>query len=344
MGGRKWESAGFPGVRFYKHQGRRHGKQFDRYFAIRYQHNGVRHEEGVGWASQGWTPQKAALLLAELKEAARTGKGETRLAERRAKRDAAQKAAEQARVTFGEYWTRAYFPHATSTKTPKSCAREQGLFSRWINPVIGPLPLGKIAPIHLERIKKNMLDGEQAPRSVQYALAVVRQAFNHARRNGVFTGSCPVSSVKAPRVDNRRLRFLTQSEAAALLARLRVADRAAYEMALLSLHAGLRAGEILKLRWGDIDLERGLITVRDAKNGRSRFAHVTQTLREMLVEKRPGDRNALLFPLPDGTARRDVPKTFFEAVDELGFNEGCADRRDRIIAVRNSFKLNFRVQ
>lgn len=57
-----------PGVRYAEHGTRKHGRQKDKYFTIRYQNNKKTKEEGVGWASQGWTEQKVAALLFELKE------------------------------------------------------------------------------------------------------------------------------------------------------------------------------------------------------------------------------------------------------------------------------------
>lgn len=77
----------FPGVRFREHPTRKHGVKADRYFTIRHQVGGVRHEEILSWASQRMTAHKALLILAELREAARTARGgKTTLAERRAKR------------------------------------------------------------------------------------------------------------------------------------------------------------------------------------------------------------------------------------------------------------------
>src|SRR4030067_919470 len=71
----KWKKTKFPGVRYYDHPTRKHGIQKDRYFAIRYQRDGKRHEEGIGWASEGWTAEKAANELAELKKAHTLGTG-----------------------------------------------------------------------------------------------------------------------------------------------------------------------------------------------------------------------------------------------------------------------------
>ena len=79
----KWKSTRFPGVRYREHKTRRHGLQSDRYYVVRFTVAGRRHEEALGWASQGWTAKGAFLLLSELKANARTGKGPTTL---RAKR------------------------------------------------------------------------------------------------------------------------------------------------------------------------------------------------------------------------------------------------------------------
>jgi hypothetical protein len=64
------ESTPFRGVRYRKHPTRKHRLRPDRYFAIRYQKDGRRREVGLGWASEKWTPDKAALTLAELRSAA----------------------------------------------------------------------------------------------------------------------------------------------------------------------------------------------------------------------------------------------------------------------------------
>ena len=53
------------------------------------------------------------------------------------------------------------------------------------------------------------------------------------------------------------------------------ASQQMYEMALLSLHCGLRAGEIFSLTWKDIDLNHGLITLLNTKSGRTRTLSMT---------------------------------------------------------------------
>jgi len=84
----KWIGTKFKGVRYYEHPTRKHGVKKDRYLAIRYQIDGKRIEEGIGWTSerdpeddQNWTEAKAALIL-ELN----TGKGKRRHASQKKER------------------------------------------------------------------------------------------------------------------------------------------------------------------------------------------------------------------------------------------------------------------
>jgi integrase len=110
-------------------------------------------------------------------------------------------------------------------------------------------------------------------------------------------------------------------------------------MALISLHCGLRAGEIFKLTWADIDLGRGLIAIKDSKSGRSRFAHMTERVREMLESKNTGKPGKLLYLGPGGEVRREVPRTVQRAIVTLGFNAGREDRRDKVVfhTLRHTF-------
>jgi len=244
----KWHSTKYPGVRCREHLTRKHGVKKDRYFAIRYQKDGKRKEEGLGWASEGWTVHKASITLAELKKGYVTGEGPTRLSEKRqlAKEEKVRKKAERKRqkadaLTYGRFFEDTYFPQAKANKSQRSWIREDQFYRLWISPVLSEKPLKKISPLDLERIKRNMTKAERAPRTIHYCLAVIRQVFNAAKLLGFYEGDNPVSKVKKPKVDNKRLRFLNKDEADRLLADLEGRSQQLHDMALLSLHCGLRA-------------------------------------------------------------------------------------------------------
>ena len=139
-----------------------------------------------------------------------------------------------------------------------------------------------------------MADGGQSPRSIEYALAVVRQIFNTAKRLRVYDGESPTSQVKSPKVDNGRMRFLTQEEATAILTALKAKSADVHDMTILSLFAGLRFGEIASLTWQDVDVSKGVLTIRDAKAG-SRYAFLTKQAVEMFKSRRQGKPSDYVF-------------------------------------------------
>lgn len=334
----KWKSTEFTGVRYREHPTRKHGIMPDKYFAIRYQKDGKRREEGLGWASEEWNAAKAALELAKLKEAATKGEGHTSLAEKRKAENKRKekKRAQEARqkrqaVTFADFFTHIYFPNAKQEKSSRSYSREESLFRLWINPVIGHKPFKNItADIDLTRIKRNMEKAGRAPRSIHYMLAVVRQVFNYAGSRDIFNGENPVKKMKKPKYDNKRLRFLSHEEAEQLLEALHFKSPQVYDMSLLSLHSGMRAGEIFSLTWGDIDLEHKLINLRDTKSGASRTVHMTTQVEAIFAAKEHGTYGELVFPGRGGVRINAISKTFDNVAKSLGLNDGVTDRRLKV--------------
>ena len=352
----KWVKTNFPGVRYREHETRKHGVRRDQYFTIRYKLNGKDKEEGLGWASEDWTAVKAYDRLKELKENRKKGEGPQTLAEkreieneRREREQAKRVREEKEAITFDDFFTDTYLPQAKADKKPRSVTREEGLYSKWIKGVIGHFPMKDIAPFHLEKLKKNMADGGQSPRSIEYALAVSRQVFNTAKRLGVYGGESPTSMVKSPKVDNGRLRFLTHEEATAILNALKAKSADVYDMTVLSLFAGLRFGEIASLTWQDVNLDRGTLTIRDAKAG-SRYAFLTEQATVMLkgrsedqdraakkngTERKPSD---YVFPGRQGLMDR-ISATFARTIEELKLNDGIDDPRLKVYfhSCRHSF-------
>lgn len=332
-----WQSTNFPGVRFRTHETRKHGVGPDKYFAIRAQVEGVRHEEGCGWASQGMTAKKASLILADLKKNHLVGEGPKTLAEkrnieseRRAAEEVTKQKAEAESLTFAEFFKAHYLPLAAADKTPRTISREESFFRVWLSPAFGNKPLKKILALDMERLKKAMTEGGQSPRSTEYALAVVRQVFNRAKHLGMFDGSQPTEKVKRPRYDNKRDRFLTKAEADRLLDALKARSDLAYEMTLISLYAGLRLGEILNLAWGCVDLENGFLRVVDTKSGRNRNVPLAPILKDLFSGKARGGPDDFVFPARGGKKPVFLTAAFPRTVIDLGLNAGITDPRQKI--------------
>lgn len=328
----------YPGVRYREHSTKTFNGKIDKYFFIRYRVNGKLKEEGLGWASEGWNAKKASIELTKLKENHVKGEGPQTLADKRRliqERQEAEKVEKEKEkkesITFSQVFLNQYMPQAKNNKGQRSYKREESLYKLWIAPVIGKTPFKDVTPLNLERIKKNMTDQGMSARSIRYALAVIRQVFNFAKRHDIYKGDNPTAKIKLPQADNRRLRFLTHEEAESLLESLFNKSPLTYEIALMSLYCGMRAGEIFSLTWGDVDIERGMLTLRDTKSGRNRTAFMTQTVRDLLKNKQRGRNNDLVFPGRGGVKITSISNSFDRSVVELGFNEGITDPRQRLV-------------
>jgi integrase len=342
-----WHKTKFPGVRYREHSTRKHGIHPDRYFVIRYKQKGISREEGLGWASEKWTAEKAAAELASLKKAYKTGSGKpSRLKEKREAEEARreQEAKDKAwqekeNLTFGQFFRETYFPISKMSKKEDSWKKEEEHFRLYLEPVLAEKPLKDIKPLTLERVKKNILDAGRSPRFLQYVFATFRQVWNMARRDGLVSEESPTRAVKIQKIENKRTRFLSPEEAEELLAYLKRGNPTIHDMAFLSLFSGMRFGEVKSLKWGAVDLDRNLITIFDAKGGKSRTAFMTSEVKEMLTGRKKENPEALVFPTHDGREYTDTPTTFREAVEAMGFNEGITDHRQKVVfhTLRHSY-------
>ncbi len=311
-----------------------------------FRYKGKLFEEGIGWESGGATLQKFVSIRQGLKTAQKEGTGPVSLKEKRQiatdKKNAKERQLEEERianVSIQDFFNDTYLPQVEVTKAKKSTDREKQLFKIWIFPVVGILSFKNIKLHHLEEIVSNMHTVGSAPRSIKYAMAVVRQVFNYANSHGVYEGKSPTANIKVPQQDNRRQKFLSKDDAHRLLVELRKRSLQLHDIALLSLHTGARADEIFSLTWGNIDISRGSIALMDTKNRKNRTIFMTAPVKEMLSCRETKERKTLVFPSQKGKKIPQISKSFARAVDKLGLNDGVTDRRDRVVfhTLRHTF-------
>ncbi len=321
--GKKYETySRYPGVRAYISTFRKtpDGKP-DKCFYIRYKTpSGKVIEEKIGWLSEGITASYAYQIRAERIRSLRLGEEVIPL----------QKKLKE-KWTLAEFMENKYFPWAKAEKNSSTYKRELSIYNTWLKPVLGDRSLKELSPFLIEKLKKVMRDAGRTPRTIEITLALLRFALNKAKDWGFFNKENPVSKVKIPRRDNRRLRFLTPEEAQALLNEVKKRSLQTYEMCLLSLHCGLRFGEIANLTWGDIDLDQGIIYIRDPKNKTNRIAYMTEEVKKMFESKPKGEPHEYVFKdRKHGGKVKQVSKSFREAVKALKLNEGITDERLKV--------------
>lgn len=345
--GYKFVKSKFAGVRYKEHPTRKNGIRKDRYFVIRYQLSGKAKQEGIGWESEGFSELKAYELLCEIKQNIKTGQGVFSLREKRQEEERQRKEAKEneetekvRNVTFDEFYERIYIPNYLMQKSPKTYQNENGLYQNHIKAILGDKKLADITPLDVEKIKIAM--SHRAAETIKHSLALVRQVFNCAKTAGIYFKDNPVSAVKKPKADNRRMRFLTKEEAGLLLDELQKRSQTLYEMAYLSLYTGLRAGEVFKLKWVDIDFEGKKIAVRDTKSSVNRYAYMTDKLLQILKDRYGVGQNldSYVFTGTDKNAPiTEISNSFDRTVKAVGLNEGITDRRQKVVfhTLRHTF-------
>ena len=152
----------------------------------------------------------------------------------------------------------------------------------------------------------------------------------------MWSGVNPVEGFRLPRPANRRERFLSEEEAGKLLDALGKRSPILRDMAFLSLHTGMRFGEVAALRWDHCHFETGLIAVMESgrklatKSGRNRFIPMTEDVREMLLRRKGSSRYDRVFRNTKDVVPHRTDNTFKKVVDSLGLNTGISDRRQQV--------------
>lgn len=153
----------------------------------------------------------------------------------------------------------------TETAKPKvrasTFASYKKLVDHHLKPALGHVRLLRLSPSEVQAFLNAKLEAGLSPRTVQYLLVLLRSGLKQALRWGLVSRNV-ATLVDAPRVVREEVRPLNPIQAKKLLAALR-GDRleALYAVALAM---GLRKGEALGLRWQDVDLKSGTLTVRCA--------------------------------------------------------------------------------
>jgi len=155
--------------------------------------------------------------------------------------------------------------------SPKSHERYAEIMANFLIPALGNLPLTKLAPIHIQKAYNDWATGGRrdgkvgglSPRTRRHIHRILRSALTRAVEQQVLARN-PADAFKKrlPAIEQRAMTTLTADQSACLLAA--IAHTRIYWPVLLALATGMRRGEILALRWKNVDLERGTLRVLES--------------------------------------------------------------------------------
>ena len=311
----KRELTNYTGVYGRPSNTRTHNGRTDVSFDITYKLDGKKVWEKIGWTSEGYTAKLASQIRAERLRSIRHGQ---ELPQHK------QKA-----PSFKDL-TAKYLDWAKDNKAWKGI-NDVSRYKNHLAPFFKDKRIDEISALDLERFKSLLMDKGLAPATVKHCLVLFRQVVNKAITWGLYEGTNPIKGVKLPRLQNKKERFLMFQEAKQLLTALGKSSSQLHDMALLSLHCGLRAGEVFNIKGQDLDFENGLINIADPKNKQSRKAFMTKAVKKMLQGRIPKSPSDYVFKdKRHGGKIKAISRVFRLVVDGLGLNKGITDRRQRV--------------
>lgn len=256
----------YPGV-FYREAVRIGGKGKERVFYIVFKKDGKVLEEKAGRQyADDMTAAKAARVRADRIEGRRISRKETR--ER-------AKAAGEA-PTMTSLWSE-YEKQKPNTKAIKT---DKGRFEKHIKPTLGDKQPHEIIRLDVDRLRVNLCK-KLKPQTVRHVLGLLKRIIRFgAKRQLCRELPFPIDSVK---VDNRTTEDLTPGQLKKLLKAIAEStDIEAANIMRMALFTGMRRGELFKLKWSDVDFDRGFITIRDPKGGVSQKIPLNDQARDVL--------------------------------------------------------------
>ncbi len=296
------------GIRGREHDTRKHGLKPDVYFTLRFYVDGKRKEEGLGWSSEGWTLAKARAELARLKEAKRTGQGETSLGEKRAKAQQ-EKEAEKNKPTIARLLAIYQAQKGKYANRPTDNANFKH-FPELHNRLPETIKTHEVA-----KIATTMQEAGKTPQTIKNAIELLRRLVNFGVKQELIERPTGLR-FELPKTDNMKTEVLTPEQAKALLNALDAdPDQNLASMVRLAMTTGMRRGALFGLQWQDLDFQKGHITLRgeEAKSGRTTTIPMTAAARAVLEAIKPLG-SSYLFPSPITGGKRTECRAFLKRI------------------------------
>ncbi len=285
----------YPGV-FYREAERIGGKGPERVYYIVFKKDGKTIEEKVGRQfADDMTQARAARIRAERIE----GKRLSRKEERKARE--AEKQAAANRWTFDRLW-KEYKGHRPGLK---GVITDENRYVNHIRSVFGDKEPQELAPFDVDRLRLKLLKTRKAG-TVKNILELLRRLMNFAAKKHL----CPTLSftIEMPKVNNIKTEDLTPDQLARLLEAIeKDSNLQAANFMKMALFTGMRRGELFRLKWDDIYLERGFIHLRTPKGGQDQKIPLNPAAREVL-KNHPKTESPYVFPGRGGRRRVDITK------------------------------------
>lgn len=174
---------------------------------------------------------------------------------------------EPAKMTLKDYLER-WLEHARTTVSPRTHERYGELLRNHVSSHLGATKLSDLQPIQVQELYRKLLsngrlDGKGALSglTVKHIHRVFKEALRQAVRWKMLAAN-PADNVDPPKAEHSEIEILEPEHVEGILIAIRRTRLLA--PVIVALNTGLRRGELLALRWKDIDFEGTALTVRQS--------------------------------------------------------------------------------
>src|SRR5215210_2037499 len=168
---------------------------------------------------------------------------------------------EAGKLTVAEYMNKWLTESGRNRLRPKTYKDYAGLTRVHIAPALGHIKLKNLTPLHVQQFYSAKLNSGLSKRTVEYLHSVLHAALKQAVRWELVPRNV-AESVDSPRPEKKERPTFTLEQARMFLKACRE-DRFG-ALYVLVIQSGMRRGELLGLRWEDVDIGQGLLHVRQA--------------------------------------------------------------------------------
>ena len=176
--------------------------------------------------------------------------------------------------------------------------------------------LQDIGPLDIEKYKRKRVE-EVSPATVNRELSGLRNIYNRAIEWKMATKN-PMKAVKFFRESEGRLRFLEKEEIDKLY---NACPDYLKSIVALAICTGMRKGEILELKWLDIDFRRKIVTILKTKSQKKREIPIGNGISRLLLRKRKHPDSSYVFCQEDGSRIGSFRKAFKTALKKAGIED-----------------------
>ena len=243
----------------------------EKIYYIYYRSNGKQIEEKAGRQyANDMTAARAAGIRAD------RSKGKEPSNNTRREQVKAAKLAEAGKMTLERLWNEYEAYKADS----KSIDTDKGRFQRFLMPDFGNKEPHKIIRLDVDRLRVRLLK-DYKPQTVKHVLGLLKRIVSF----GVSRQLCGNLNFKVEtvKVDNQKTEDLNPEQLKNLLTAIDNSnDIQAADMMRLALYTGMRRGEMFKLKWTEIDFQRGFISIKNPKGGVSQKIPLNEEAQQVL--------------------------------------------------------------